>query len=48
MAVEEVSMDVVAVVMGVERSGVGARLGGIPERDLVGLTGERVIILRKR
>lgn len=41
-------MDAVAVATGAERSGVGARLElGTPERGLVGLTGERVIILQK-
>ena len=48
VAVDEVRIDVVAVATGVERSGVGARLAcGTPENGLVGLTGERVIILRK-
>lgn len=48
VAVADVSIDVVAVATGVERNGVGARLElGTPERGLVGLTGERVIILPK-
>ena len=48
MAVEEVSIDVVAVATGVERSGVGTRLvREAPWRFLVGLTGERVIMLEK-
>ena len=47
MAVEEVSADAVAVVTDEVRSGVGARREGTPERGLVGLTGERVIIPRK-
>ena len=48
VAVVEVSTDVVAVATAAERSGVRARFAGIPERPgLVGLTGERVIILRK-
>lgn len=48
VAVEEVCIDVVADTLEAERSGVGARLGGMPDvkGGLVGLTGERVIILR--
>lgn len=43
VAVVEVSIDVVAVATGAERSGVGARF----VETLTGLTGERVIILQR-